>query len=153
MDREELERIRLLSDNITEELQNLQGEIRNYKSGAESFMEATEGLEKIYNEQETIVRALTEYLSELSKNNSKRELEDFSRRGKEIVAKLERNLEKFKTEQGEIKEILEESVKKITEEERETRKEVRRTKQEIFEKIEKLEEVKGRRSFRLFGKK
>ena len=46
MDREELEKIRRLSENVTEGIQELQEEIKNYKSGAESFAEAVAAIKK-----------------------------------------------------------------------------------------------------------
>ncbi len=67
MDREELEKIKLLSDNVTEEIQKLQEEILNYKSGAESFQEATEAIRAISREQEKIVKKQGELIREIHK--------------------------------------------------------------------------------------
>ena len=82
MDREELEKIRALSNEATEKIQELLKQIKNYKSGAESFREATEILEGIFREEEKTAKALVRYVQELKRAN----IGDFR---EEILEKIE----------------------------------------------------------------
>ena len=87
MDREELEKIRLLSKNALEGISQLKEEIENYKSGAESFREATGALEKLVRGQEKALKEIQRYVEAVAKINIEVEKigeVDFREEGKEI---------------------------------------------------------------------
>ena len=149
MDREELEKIRRLSEHVTEGIQELQEEIKNYKSGAESFAEAVAAIKKLSEEQGKVAELLTKYIHELSEIDSGKEIGEFSRKSKEVISKLERGLGKIERSQGNLEEIKGEILEKISEEGKATRKEIWKIKREILEAVEEGK-VEKKRRFRIF---
>ena len=141
MDREELEKIRKLSDNAVAEISRLQGEISRYKSGADSFLEGTRAIkdlaameEKIGQELREVILAIPELDTKKIRNEERKTRERLNR----LAEEMEKNVEVMKA-------VAEREEKR----DREMRRELRKMKEEILEEIK----AKPRIGFRLFGKK
>ena len=141
MDREELDKIRKLSDNAILEIERLQGEIARYKEAADSF---EEGVKAIKNLAATEERA-SEELGKVVRNIP--ELDTKKIRAEE--AKTRERLNKLAEEMDAFNETATLILEKVETRDREMRKEIRKMKEEILEEIKEGK----RKGFRLFGKK
>ena len=141
MDREELEKIRRLSENATGEIARLQAEISRYKSGADSFEEGMKAIKNLAATSERMTFELGKVIKGIPELDTKK-IRAEEKKTRERLNRLAEELEKSN-----------ERIERVSEElegrDREIRREIRKVKSEILEELKE----KPRKGFRLFGKK
>lgn len=130
MDREEIEKLKKLSENATLEIRRLQLEIERYKSGADSFEEATCALKNLAAVNSEMMEKMEGLVKTIPELDTKR-------------------VRKMGSELSEAVNVMKRMTERVETSNRETRKEIRLMKDEILEKLKDNQ----RKGFRLFGKK